>query len=88
MPVPRASVRECPPELGRALQAPHPDWTPGEPWPQEVSSYAIDDGARLLLFFQLEGCSTPATVLDIKALRRVKPSCALRNGSFPWSAHS
>ena len=31
-------------------QAPHPDWTPGERWPQEVSSYAIDDGARLLLF--------------------------------------
>jgi hypothetical protein len=31
-------------------QAPHPDWTPGERWPQEVSSYAIEDGARLLLF--------------------------------------
>jgi len=31
-------------------QAPHPDWTPREPWPQEVSSYAIDDGERLLLF--------------------------------------
>jgi glyoxylase-like metal-dependent hydrolase (beta-lactamase superfamily II) len=31
-------------------QAPHPDWTPGERWPREVSSYAIDDGERLLLF--------------------------------------
>ena len=31
-------------------QAPHSAWTPDEPWPQEVSSYAIDDGARLLLF--------------------------------------
>jgi hypothetical protein len=31
-------------------QAPHPDWTPKERWPQEVSSYAIDDGERLLLF--------------------------------------
>jgi hypothetical protein len=31
-------------------QAAHPDWTPGERWPQEVSSYAIDDGERLLLF--------------------------------------
>jgi hypothetical protein len=31
-------------------QAPHPDWAPGERWPQEVSSYAIDDGERLLLF--------------------------------------
>ena len=31
-------------------QAPHPDWTPGERWPQEVSWYAIDDGERLPLF--------------------------------------
>lgn len=31
-------------------QAPHPHWTPGERWPQEVSSYAIDDGERLLIF--------------------------------------
>jgi glyoxylase-like metal-dependent hydrolase (beta-lactamase superfamily II) len=31
-------------------EAPHPDWEPTEPWSQEVSSYAIDDGKRLLLF--------------------------------------
>ena len=31
-------------------QAPHPEWTPEEPWPQVVSSCAIDDGIRLLLF--------------------------------------
>jgi glyoxylase-like metal-dependent hydrolase (beta-lactamase superfamily II) len=31
-------------------QAPHPEWTPDQPWPQDVSSYAIDDGTRLLLF--------------------------------------
>jgi glyoxylase-like metal-dependent hydrolase (beta-lactamase superfamily II) len=31
-------------------QAPHPDWTPGQRWPQQVSSYAIDDGERLLFF--------------------------------------
>src|SRR3954453_1570159 len=31
-------------------QAPHPDWTPVRRWPQEVSSYAIDDGERLLVF--------------------------------------
>jgi hypothetical protein len=31
-------------------QTPHPDWTPGERWPQEVSSCAIDDGERLVLF--------------------------------------
>jgi hypothetical protein len=31
-------------------QAPHPDWTSGQRWPQKVSSYAIDDGERLLFF--------------------------------------
>jgi hypothetical protein len=31
-------------------QAPHPGWESSEPWDQEVSSYAIDDGTRLLLF--------------------------------------
>jgi glyoxylase-like metal-dependent hydrolase (beta-lactamase superfamily II) len=29
--------------------ASHPDWRPSEPWGQNVSSYAIDDGERLLL---------------------------------------
>ncbi|HEU0304707.1 MAG TPA: MBL fold metallo-hydrolase [Gaiellaceae bacterium] len=31
-------------------EAPHPDWKPGEAWDELVSSYAIDDGGRLLLF--------------------------------------
>jgi glyoxylase-like metal-dependent hydrolase (beta-lactamase superfamily II) len=31
-------------------QAPHPNWRPTEPWSEHVSSYAIDDGERLLLF--------------------------------------
>jgi hypothetical protein len=31
-------------------QAPHPDWKPEEEWDQMVSSYAIDDGERVLLF--------------------------------------
>jgi hypothetical protein len=31
-------------------EAPHPQWESGEPWGPEVSSYAIDDGRRLLLF--------------------------------------
>jgi glyoxylase-like metal-dependent hydrolase (beta-lactamase superfamily II) len=31
-------------------KAPHPQWRPTEPWDRNVSSYAIDDGARLLLF--------------------------------------
>jgi hypothetical protein len=30
-------------------EAPHPDWQPTEPWSENVSSYAIDDGERLLL---------------------------------------
>ena len=31
-------------------QALHPEWTEDQPWPQDVSSYALDDGERLLLF--------------------------------------
>jgi glyoxylase-like metal-dependent hydrolase (beta-lactamase superfamily II) len=31
-------------------QAPHRDWRPSEPWDQNVSSYAIEDDERLLLF--------------------------------------
>jgi glyoxylase-like metal-dependent hydrolase (beta-lactamase superfamily II) len=31
-------------------QARHPEWQPSEPWDPNVSSYAIDDGKRLLLF--------------------------------------
>jgi len=47
-------------------QAPHPSWTPGERWPQEVSSYAIDDGARLLLFDPL---AVPDELLELAADR-------------------
>jgi len=39
-------------ELAQGLwhwKAPHPDWRPGEPWDRSVSSYATDDGGRLLL---------------------------------------
>jgi glyoxylase-like metal-dependent hydrolase (beta-lactamase superfamily II) len=42
-------VRELQPGLWH-WEAPHPDWAPGEPWDQVVSSYAIDDGERLLVF--------------------------------------
>ena len=31
-------------------EAPHPEWRPGEEWDELVSSYAVDTGARLLLF--------------------------------------
>jgi glyoxylase-like metal-dependent hydrolase (beta-lactamase superfamily II) len=42
-------VRELRPGLWH-WDAPHPDWRPTEPWSENVSSYAIDDGERLLLF--------------------------------------
>jgi glyoxylase-like metal-dependent hydrolase (beta-lactamase superfamily II) len=42
-------VRELAPGLWH-WQAPHPYWESSEPWDQNVSSYAIDDGERLLFF--------------------------------------
>jgi hypothetical protein len=68
-------VRELDPGLWH-WQAPHPDWTPGEHWPQEVSSYAIDDGARLLLFDPL---SVPDELLALAADR--EPVVVL---TAPW----
>ena len=41
------------PELRPGLwhwEAPHPEWTPDQHWPAVVSSYALDDGAQLVLF--------------------------------------
>jgi hypothetical protein len=57
-------------------QAPHPDWTPGERWPQEVSSYAIDDGDRLILFDPL---AVPSEILELAADR--EPVVVL---TAPW----
>jgi hypothetical protein len=42
-------MRELRPGLWH-WQAPHPEWRESEPWDQRVSSYAIDDGERLVLF--------------------------------------
>jgi glyoxylase-like metal-dependent hydrolase (beta-lactamase superfamily II) len=42
-------VRELAPGLWH-WTATHPGWEDGEPWDPNVSSYAIDDGERLLLF--------------------------------------
>ena len=53
------AMRELRPGLWH-WQTPHPDWTPGERWPREVSSYAIDDGERLLLFDPLRGAGRAA----------------------------
>ena len=57
-------------------QAPHPDWTPDERWPQVVSSYAIDDGVRLLLFDPL---SVPSEILNLASGR--EPAVVL---TAPW----
>jgi glyoxylase-like metal-dependent hydrolase (beta-lactamase superfamily II) len=57
-------------------QAPHPDWSPNEPWRQEVSSYAIDDGAYLLLFDPL---GVPSEILELAADR--DPAVVL---TAPW----
>jgi glyoxylase-like metal-dependent hydrolase (beta-lactamase superfamily II) len=42
-------MRELAPGLWH-WQAPHPGWRASESWDENVSSYAIDDGERLLLF--------------------------------------
>ena len=42
-------MRELSPGLWH-WRAPHPDWRDTEPWDENVSSYAIDDGEHLLLF--------------------------------------
>jgi len=58
-------VRELRPGLWH-WQAPHPEWTPDQWWPQTVSSYALDDGARLVLFDPL---AVPDEILDVAADR-------------------
>ena len=57
-------------------QAPHPDWTPEERWPQAVSSYGIDDGARLLL---VDPLAVPQELLELAADR--EPVVVL---TAPW----
>lgn len=57
-------------------QAPHPDWTPEEDWPQQVSAYAIDTGERLLL---IDPIAVPAEVARLAAGR--SPTVVL---TCPW----
>ena len=59
------AVRELQPGLWH-WRAAHPDWSPGEPWEQDVSSYALEDGTRLLLFDPL---ATPSEILRLAAGR-------------------
>jgi glyoxylase-like metal-dependent hydrolase (beta-lactamase superfamily II) len=69
------SVRELRPGLWH-WQAPHPEWTPGQPWPQRVSSYALDDGEHLLLFDPL---AVPDELLQLVPER--EPTIVL---TAPW----
>jgi glyoxylase-like metal-dependent hydrolase (beta-lactamase superfamily II) len=46
--------------------ATHPDWKPGEEWGPVVSSYAIDDGERLLL---LDPLAPPTEIEELAAER-------------------
>jgi glyoxylase-like metal-dependent hydrolase (beta-lactamase superfamily II) len=58
-------VRELRPGLWH-WGAPHPHWRPSEPWSETVSSYAIDDGARLLL---VDPLAVPSGLEDLAAAR-------------------
>lgn len=58
-------MRELRPGLWH-WEAPHPAWRDGEPWSQNVSSYAIDDGGRLLLFDPLD---VPGELLELASER-------------------
>ena len=68
-------MRELRPGLWH-WQAAHPDWSSEEPWEQEVSSYAIDEGAGLLLFDPL---AVPTELLELAAER--EPAIVL---TAPW----
>ena len=58
-------MRELKPGLWH-WEAPHPEWEPGGPWPEMVSSYAIDDGERLLLF---DPIAPPSEIHELAAGR-------------------
>ncbi|HWN23227.1 MAG TPA: MBL fold metallo-hydrolase [Gaiellaceae bacterium] len=68
-------MRELQPGLWH-WRAAHPDWSSGEPWGQQVSSYAIDDGTRVLLFDPL---AVPSEIFDLAAER--EPVIVL---TAPW----
>jgi glyoxylase-like metal-dependent hydrolase (beta-lactamase superfamily II) len=68
-------VRELQPGLWH-WQAPHPEWESDAEWPQQVSSYALDDGTQLLLFDPLD---VPDELLALAAER--EPAVVLTS---PW----
>jgi hypothetical protein len=59
-------MRELRPGLWH-WRSPHPEWTPEQRWPQIVSSYALYDGERLLLFDPL---AVPEQIISAAAHRQ------------------
>lgn len=68
-------MRELRPGLWH-WRTPHPEWSPEAPWGEHVSSYALDDGERLLLF-------DPLGVPDELAARARRCETAIALTS-PW----
>ena len=71
-------------------QSPHPEWTADQRWPQDVSSYAFDDGPQLLLFdplavpeelLELAGDREPVVVLTAPWHERAAQSLVERFGA-------
>jgi hypothetical protein len=70
-----APLRQLRPGLWHWRTA-HPDWSPDEPWGEHVSSYALADGDRLLLFDPL------GVPVELEALARERtPAIVLTS---PW----
>ena len=57
-------------------QAPHPEWTPEQRWPQQVSSCAVDDGKHLVL---IDPLAVPNALLALAVQR--EPVIVL---TAPW----
>jgi glyoxylase-like metal-dependent hydrolase (beta-lactamase superfamily II) len=72
-------VRELSPGLWH-WRAPHPQWQSGAPWGPEVSSFAIDDGERFLLFDPL------AVPTELEALARERETAIVLTA--PWHERS
>src|SRR5215204_3514757 len=77
-------MRELRPGLWH-WQAAHPEWRASEPWDQNVSSYAIDDGEGLLLFDPL---GVPSPLEDLAADRETAIVLTARGISATRSAWS
>ena len=67
-------------------EARHPEWSPGEEWDELVSSYAIDDGERLLLFDPLRGSDRDRGARSRREERPVEHVLATHGGPMDRAA--